>query len=291
MAFEVFDALVFAGGGCRCFWQVGFFDALAERDAELLAPRYIVGVSAGSAMATMLHAGGTTSARALFAKLTAANDKNVYPERLLRRGEPVMPHLGMYRAALRAAFDAAALARLAAAPPIDVLLARPPRWLPWMPGLLLGFGAYMLERRFRDGVHPSWPATMGFYPELVRVQEVIADHGRDPEAAREALVALVLASSCTPPVTPFLRWADRPVFDGGLYDNVPDFAVPSDCARTLVMLTRRYPSHKLPREAGKVFVQPSQPIPIDKWDYTSPELLNETYLLGRRDGEAFAAAV
>jgi predicted acylesterase/phospholipase RssA len=286
-----FDALVFAGGGCRCFWQIGFLDALAEHNGALLAPRHVVGVSAGSAMATMRLAGGTERARQLFAELTAQNDKNVYPERLWRRGEPVMPHVGMYSAALRGAFDAEALATLAQAPPIDVLLARPPRWLPPAAGLLLGFGAYMLERRFRDGVHPSWPAAIGFTPELVRVQDVIAGYERDPEAAREALVALVLASSCTPPVTPFLSWAGQPVFDGGLFDNVPAFAVPADCERTLVMLTRRYPEEQLPRDPRKLFVQPSEPIPVDKWDYTSPELLDETYGLGRRDGEAFASAV
>jgi hypothetical protein len=35
-------------------------------------------------------------------------------------------------------------------------------------------------------------------------------------------------------------------------------------------------------------VCPSEPVPIDKWDYTSPELVRRTYELGLRDGEAFA---
>ena len=35
---------------------------------------------------------------------------------------------------------------------------------------------------------------------------------------------------------------------------------------------------------------PSQPIPIDKWDYTSPSLVDQTYDLGRRDGEDFLNA-
>jgi len=35
---------------------------------------------------------------------------------------------------------------------------------------------------------------------------------------------------------------------------------------------------------------PSRPVPIDVWDYTSPERLQQTFDLGRRDGEAFAEA-
>jgi hypothetical protein len=35
------------------------------------------------------------------------------------------------------------------------------------------------------------------------------------------------------------------------------------------------------------FAQPSRPIPVAKWDYTRPDLLQETYDLGRRDGERF----
>ena len=145
----------------------------------------------------------------------------------------------------------------------------------------------MLERRLRDGVHPSWPRTLGYAPELVRLQGVLAAHAGDARAAVAAVAALVLASSCTPPVTPFLRWAGRPVLDGGLVDNVPSFAVLPECERALVLMTRRYPAGKLRREPRRRFVQPSRPIPVSKWDYTRPDLLQETYDLGRRDGERF----
>ncbi|HSV96461.1 MAG TPA: patatin-like phospholipase family protein, partial [Spirochaetota bacterium] len=36
------------------------------------------------------------------------------------------------------------------------------------------------------------------------------------------------------------------------------------------------------------YVQPSQPSPIAKWDYTSPRGIQEVFDLGRRDGEYFA---
>ncbi|MBN1771629.1 MAG: patatin-like phospholipase family protein [Deltaproteobacteria bacterium] len=279
-----YDALVFAGGGCRCFWQVGFLEAAWERAA--LAPRHVVAVSAGAAMAVMVFGGRVERGRARFAALTAANPANVYPRNLLG-ADPVFPHLRMYRDVLLDALDAGALAALAAGPPLDVLLARPPRRLPRLGALLVGFGAYALERRLRDGVHPSWPRALGYAPELVRVQDVLGAHAGDARAAAEALTTLVLASSCTPPVTPFLRYTGRPVLDGGLVDNVPAFAVPAHCERALVLLTRRYPTERLGRDARRRYVQPSRPIPLSKWDYTRPDLLQETYDLGRRDGERF----
>ena len=42
----MFDAISFPGGGNRCYWQGGFFEALAERFD--LAPSLAVGVSAGA---------------------------------------------------------------------------------------------------------------------------------------------------------------------------------------------------------------------------------------------------
>ena len=117
------------------------------------------------------------------------------------------------------------------------------------------------------------------------MQDVLAAHAGDSRAAAEALAGLILASSCTPPVTPFLRWGGRSVFDGGLVDNVPTFAVPAGCERALVLLTRRVPAEKLGHDPRLRFVQPSRPITIAKWDYTRPDLLEETVELGRRDGE------
>lgn len=280
------DALVFAGGGCRCFWQVGFLETAGERAA--IEPRHVVAVSAGATMAAMFFAGRVGRGRARFAALAAANPRNIRPANVLGP-DPVFPHLGMYRDVLLDALDAGAIAALAAGPPIDVLLARPPRWLPPVGALLAGFGAYLLERRVRGGMHPRWPRAIGYVPELVRVQDVLAAHAGDWRAAAEALAALLLASSCTPPVTPFLRYAGRPVFDGGLVDNVPTFGLPAGCERALVLLTRRAAAGELERDPRRRFVQPSQPIPVAKWDYTRPDLVQETYDMGRRDGERFEA--
>src|SRR5207237_6004162 len=41
----MFDAIIFAGGGNRCYWQGGFYEATADR---LGTPSLAVGVSAGA---------------------------------------------------------------------------------------------------------------------------------------------------------------------------------------------------------------------------------------------------
>ena len=46
----MFDAVVFAGGGNRCYWQGGFYEAAAPRLG--LAPKLVVGASAGAFAAT-----------------------------------------------------------------------------------------------------------------------------------------------------------------------------------------------------------------------------------------------
>jgi len=53
----MFDAVVFAGGGNRCYWQGGFYEAAAPRLG--LEPKLVVGASAGAfaAIYSLLGAG------------------------------------------------------------------------------------------------------------------------------------------------------------------------------------------------------------------------------------------
>jgi predicted patatin/cPLA2 family phospholipase len=61
-------------------------------------------------------------------------------------------------------------------------------------------------------VHARLARRLGFHAEYASVREC--------ESA-DALADLVLASSCTPPFTPLLHHAGRPVLDGSIADNVP----------------------------------------------------------------------
>ena len=74
-----------------------------------------------------------------------------------------------------------------------------------------------------------------------------------------------------------------------MVENVPVAAVGDSAERTLVLLTRPCPTAKIPQIAGRTYVQPSRAIPVNKFDYTWPDGLQDAYDLGRRDGDAFLA--
>ena len=268
-----YDAVVFAGGGCRCFWQAGFWTEAAP--ALELAPRQVAGVSAGSAFACAIFAGVLDRIMEDFIERVAANERNVYPGNALRR-EPIFPHERIYRSTILDNLDAEALRRLRRGPDVRVSIARPPAGLGARTGLLLAALAYQGDRSGKR-VHAAWGRRLGFETEVVSVRECDTP---------EELAELILHSSCAPPVMPFYQRDGRAVLDGGLVDNAPVEAV-EPAERVLVLLTRHRPEETLPRVPGRTYVQPSQPLPIDKWDYTSPEGIREAFDLGRRDAETF----
>ena len=271
-----FEAVVFAGGGCRCFWQTGFWETAAP--ALGLRPRLVGAVSAGAAMACTVFSEAVDDTLADFKQRVAANPRNVYPWHAVR-GQPLFPHPRIYRDTILANLDAARLERLQRGPEIRVLLALVPRWLGPRAGYLLGLAAYQAEWLLRRGPHEALGRQAGFQPAVATVTDC-----RTPED----LADLILQSSCTPPITPVYRRNGRPVLDGGLIDSAPVVGTIPAATRTLVLLTRQYPPSGIPAVRGRLYVQPSQPTPVAKWDYTSPERVQATYDLGRRDGERFA---
>ena len=272
-----FDSVVFAGGGCRCFWQVGFWEVAAP--ALGLRPGVAGAVSAGAAMACLIFADAIADGIAEFKGRVAANRRNVYVLNALKR-QPVFPHLQIYRDTILATLDAARLATLHAALDIRVLVALVPRWLGPRSGFLLGLLAYEAERLRSDGPHMALGRQAGFLPEIGSVRDC-----RTPTEIAD----LILHSSCTPPITPVYRRGTRAVLDGGLIDSAPVETIPNPRARTLVLLTRQHPPASIPRVDARTYVQPSEPVPIHKWDYTSAARVQATYDLGRRDGERFGA--
>lgn len=270
-----FDAVVFSGGGCRCFWQAGFWSVVAP--ALELRPRTVLGASAGSAFACAAVADRLGEVVAAFTRRTARNPRNVYPSNVMRR-RPVFPHEAIYRGTIMDTMDAATLARLHHGPDLRLLVARPPARQRVVPALLAGFVAYTLDGAVRRRVHPSLPRRLGFRPELVPV--------RNCQTETE-LADLIMQSSCLPPLIPLYRRDGAVVVDGAIVDGALVEAV-ADHASTLVLLSR--PHAVLPTHPGRTYVQPSQPPPIAMWDYASPERIGPTFDLGRRDGEAFVAS-
>jgi predicted acylesterase/phospholipase RssA len=237
----------------------------------------VAGVSAGAAFACAAFAGRTRDVLEDFKRRTAANDRNIYPRNSLG-SEPVFPHEGIYRGAILSAIDEDAMKQLRKGPEIRILLARPPEWLGRRMGFVAGGLAYALDRR-ELRVHARWGRRFGFQPEIVPISTC-----QEPDE----LADLILHSSCSPPLVPLYRRDRRIVLDGGLVDNAPAALVGSS-RRTLVLLSRRYGPGRTPDVPGRVYVQPSEPLSIVKWDYTSPDEIQRTYDQGCKDGETFVS--
>jgi hypothetical protein len=227
----------------------------------------------------MIFSGRIREGLEYFKELTSANKKNFYPSRIIGR-ESAFPHYAMYREVILHTMGQGEIKKLHQGPSILILLARPPRFLGPRGATLLGMTAYNVERRFTCPVHPKLAGKLGFSPEVVPVKRC---------ATPDDLAQLILASSCTPPFVPVMRWDSKISLDGGLIDNVPVSALGDSGGNTLILLTRQYPIKKIPRVPGRTYVQPSEPIPISKWDYTSPDGLQRAYDLGRHDAKEFTA--
>ncbi|MFO0634745.1 MAG: patatin-like phospholipase family protein [Nannocystaceae bacterium] len=269
-----FDAVIFRGGGCRCFWQAGFWSVVAP--ALALRPRTVLGASAGAAFACAALSGRGGEIVSAFRRRTARNPRNVYPSRVLRR-QPVFPHEAIYRGTILDVLDAAALAELHRGPDLRILVARPPAERALVPTLVAGFAAYKFDTAVRRRLHPSLPGRLGFVPELVSVRAC---------ESIEALADLILQSSGLPPLLPIYRREGRVVVDGAIVEHAL-FEFTADHRATLVLSSK--PSATPMHAPGRIYVAPSRPPPVAMWDYASPERIGPTFDLGRRDGEAFLA--
>ncbi len=276
----MFDAVVFAGGGNRCYWQGGFYEAAASRIG--LAPKLVVGASAGAFAATysLLEMGPATRARVIGA--CHPQLKN-FDFAAWRAGQPLCPVGPMYAELLAQTVDADALARLQAMTDLQIAVSRLPRGLSPPLGAAIGIGAYQLEKQLFHPVHPRFGRALGFHPEFVATRAM-----QSPQQLRDAL----MATSGVPPFMPVTRVDGRPAFDGGLVDNVPVEPIePIEAAggRTLVLLTRVYKS--IPAVNGRTYVQPSRKIDVKQFDIRNPDGIRNAFELGLKDGAAFAASL
>ncbi|MEM8562793.1 MAG: patatin-like phospholipase family protein [Pseudomonadota bacterium] len=273
-----FANVVFAGGGSRCMWQVGFWEGARQGGLDLQSStRYLVSTSAGSAMATACALGRGRDALDLFMEMTAQNPRNIYWSHLLPgSGKPLLPHMGMYRKALEDFLQPGDLKTLGSIT-LEFLMARYPRWMPSGVGALLAFSIYGLEKHLTGVLHPSWTQRLGFQPLIAGNRDVTSE---------QELIDVILASSTVPPVLRTQGFRGQRVLDGGIIDNVPAFLTESRAGDTLVLLSKRY-RQPLPVSDSRYYMQPSEPIRIDKFDYTNPSGLKDAFDLGRRDALKF----
>lgn len=277
--------LTLAGGGNRAFLQLGFL----ERWWERLGPRVasMATCSAGASMAVIFLSGRAAETHAYWRSRRASVSRNFDWSRLLRGQRPT-PHFPIYRDTTLFALADGGYDRIRALPfPVWILMAEVPWNAPVGLAVATGFAAYSLERRRDPGkLHPDSGRRLGFQPFLV--------DARGTESAAE-LADLVMASSATPPFLPVPTIRGRQVVDGGLVDNAPAFAAEVDPAvtRTLILLTRMYPPARVGMRGRRWYVAPATPVPISRWDYTRPDLVEATYRLGaaeaaRREAEFMA---
>jgi hypothetical protein len=160
---------------------------------------------------------------------------------------------------------------------VYVLTALPPRWLPVAAAVVVGMAAYSIERKLRDGkLHPSSGRRLGFRPHVFDLREC---------ASIEDVVDVVVASSATPPFTPLGSHNGSALLDGGLVDNAPAFVAERTAGvrKHLVILTRPYPEASVGHRNGRWYLCPGEPVPINRWEYTRPDLVEATIALGERD--------
>jgi predicted acylesterase/phospholipase RssA len=267
--------LTFAGGGNRSFYQLG----LLTRWGEQLFPRVaaIGAVSAGACVITTYLSGRREIARRFWLDRVRGITRNFDWAKLVRGARPA-PQGEIYRETLHVTFADGGLERIRRQPiPIYVLAAAFPRLLPRALSIALGIGMYSAERSIRRAPHPISPRLLGFTP--------VAFDARECESVEE-LASLILASSATPPFTPIGRFRGRRLLDGGMIDNAPAFVVEErhpEAGRSIVLLSRPYHPSVLGIQNQRLYLAPTQPTPIDRWDYTRPHLLDETVAMGERE--------
>lgn len=277
----MFDKVVFAGGGHRCWWQAGFWEVLR---AEIeLRPRVIGAVSMGAFMACLVHANDTKRALAWFERELSGVRLNVDLLAIFRKDEPVFRQGLIYRKALRALLGGEQFRQLMwQAPEIRVSHAIAPASLTDRQVAAQSWRAYRRDAKLVPrGLHAAQAKDEAarFMPGVKRLQ--------DCRGERE-MIDLLMASSSLPPMFEPVSLDDERVLSGELIDPVPVGTVADVPGQTLVLTTRPH-DRKAPVFAtkGRIYVQPSQALKFNPWDFTATRNFQRAYDLGRADAEAF----
>ena len=266
------EYLVLQGGGIRCAWQAGFVTVLESEGP--FRPQAISAVSASCAVACAIACRRLEFAVNCFKTAIEESKKETRLNRIFRGGR-VFSHAEIYRNALLCVFDQASIERLHLGPEIRVLITRTSAELPRYPGLLLGWLLALGTLRMRES-YPRFASRFGFSGEFIRANEC---------ATPAELADLVLASSCTPPFTPWYSLHGRPALDGGLCESVPLSWLPETPRRTLALLTTKdTPKDHRP---GVLYAEPSVDLGIASWDFKDTGNIDRLYALGKKDAGAF----
>jgi len=275
-----FDAIAFAGGGNRCYWQGGFWDAFTAIRPQ--NPSLVVGVSAGAFQACFSLIGEGDRVRSIVLEACATIERELDWGRLLKGRSPFVV-ADLYRDLIATVFGPLELAALRAAPEILIQVTHPPSWMPAMVAAYAAIGAYQVEKVVLGAAHSRAGRHVGLTAGHVSTHQL-----ETPEALVEAL----MGTAAVPPFMPVGRIDGRPALDGGLVDNPPIdriATVEAKGGRTLVLTTRA--GKTIPATETRTVVQPSVPIVTSRFAVTDGEAIRAAYELGLKDGEAFARSL
>ncbi|MBY0360915.1 MAG: patatin-like phospholipase family protein [Phreatobacter sp.] len=277
MSRHSFEAVAFAGGGNRCYWQGGFWDALNAASPQ--RPAIVVGVSAGAFQACFSLIGAGDRVRRIVLEACAAIDREVEWSRLLRGRSPFVVG-GLYRDLIAEVIGDLELAALRAAPEILIQVTHPPAFMPPLVAAYAAIAAYQVEKLWTGAGHSRAGRHVGLTAGFVSTHAI---------ATSEELVAALMGTAAVPPFMPVGLVNGRPALDGGLVDNPPVeriAAVEKAGGRTLVLTTRA--GGTVPEVANRTVVRPSVPILSSRFAVTDGAAIRAAYELGVRDGEDFA---
>ncbi len=280
MSRHSFDAIAFAGGGNRCYWQGGFWDAFTAVHPQ--APRFVVGVSAGAFQACFSLIGEGDRVRRLVIDACGTIEREVEWGRMLKGRSPFVVG-GLYRELIAEVFGDLELAALKAAPEILIQLTHPPRFMPPLVAAYAAIGAYQVEKVLGGAAHSRAGRHVGLTASWVSTHDL---------AAPEELVDALMGTASVPPFMPVGLVNGRPALDGGLVDNPPIdriTTVEKNGGRTLVLTTRA--GREMAEAPNRTVVRPSIPIITSRFAVTDAAAIRAAYELGLRDGEAFAASL
>src|SRR5262249_52511831 len=153
----------------RCYWQGGFYEAASEK-TDLKAP-LATAVSAGSFALCYSLLGIGPKVRELV-KAGCGPHVKAIDFKGWRQGKPLYAVGPMYLDLLRLVLDEAALARLKEMADIEIAVSRLPRGMPPMLGAMLGIGAYQIEKKLFQPVHPVFGRKLGIKQEFVNVRSL-----------------------------------------------------------------------------------------------------------------------
>jgi predicted acylesterase/phospholipase RssA len=271
-------SVVLAGGGLKTFWGMGVLRTL-EETLSLPTITDWAGTSAGAVMALVKVSERVEESYRFTLEVTAANRRNVYLRHVLAGASP-FPHDAITRKILRFILADGGFARIRHGPPVHILMSYLEPGRPFLRTGLMALRDFELRSRVGRYHGPSRPSA-GLGARIVRSIDAM-----DPEQ----LIDWILMASSTPPVIPMIHRGGRRYLDGALIDNVPVRALPEPAHRGRILALLSGP-YKVPRrwlqlpEGGRIlYLAPAGDLPVQTWDFSSPEGIRATYELGQREG-------